>query len=132
MPKIQKSFFETEIDRIYNESPFRSEMYLKIRKSKAFMEKFYTEKIELNEIAKAAFMSRFHYVRIFQRMYGLTPRAYLRDLRISKAKALIKNGEPITRVCFEIGYESLPTFSSVFKKCTGYSPKEYQQVNKAI
>lgn len=132
MPKIQKSFFETEIDRIYNEGPFRLEMYLQIRKSKAFMEKFYTEKIELNEIAKAAFMSRFHYVRIFQRMYGLTPRAYLRDLRISKAKALIKNGEPITRVCFEIGYESLPTFSSVFKKCTGYSPKEYQQVNKAI
>lgn len=132
MSKKQKSFFETEIERIYKDIPFRPEMYLKIRQSKAFMENSYQEKIELDDIAKAAFLSRFHYVRIFQRMYGLTPRAYLRDIRISKAKALIKKGETITQVCFEIGYESLPTFSSVFKKCTGYSPKEYQQLNKAI
>lgn len=132
MPKKQKSYFETEVERIYKETPFRSEMYQQIRRSKAFMERFYTDNIALNDIAKAAFLSRFHYVRIFQRMYGLTPRAYLRDLRISKAKELIKKGMPITQVCFAKGYESLPTFSSVFKKCTGYSPKEYQQINKAI
>lgn len=132
MPKKQKSYFETEVERIYKEIPFRPEMYQQIRRSKAFMERFYTDNIALNDIAKAAFLSRFHYVRIFQRMYGLTPRAYLRDLRISKAKELIKKGMPITQVCFAIGYESLPTFSSVFKKCTGYSPKEYQQINKAI
>ena len=95
------------------------------------MERFYTEKIELNDLAKAAFMSRFHYVRIFQRMYGLSPRNYLRDLRISKAKILIKEGLSITQVCFDIGYESLPTFSAVFKKCTGYSPKEYQGINES-
>ena len=90
------------------------------------MEKYYSDRVELNDLAKAAFMSRFHYIRIFQRIYGLTPRAYLRDLRIAKAKDLIKKGLSITHVCFEIGYESVPTFSSLFKKCTGYTPKEYQ------
>ena len=95
------------------------------------MEKYYTDRIELNDLAKAAFMSRFHYVRIFQRMYGLTPRVYLRDLRISKAKELIKKGLSITQVCFEVGYESVPTFSSLFKKCTGYTPKEYQNLHKS-
>lgn len=95
------------------------------------MEKFYADRVELNDLAKAALMSRFHYVRIFQQMYGLTPRAYLRDLRISKAKGLIRNGLSITQVCFEIGYESVSTFSTVFKKCTGYTPREYQRIHKS-
>ena len=79
------------------------------------MDRYYAEKIELNDLAAAAFMSRFHYVRMFQQMYGLTPRVYLRDLRIAKAKALLIEGLPITQVCFDIGYESLPTFSAAFK-----------------
>ncbi|WP_196761436.1 helix-turn-helix transcriptional regulator [Pseudoalteromonas luteoviolacea] len=89
-------------------------------------------KLELDDLANAAFLSRFHYVRVFKRMYGLTPRVYLRNLRLNKAKDLIKNGISITTVCFDIGYESPSTFSSVFKKCTGYSPKEYQQLHSAI
>ena len=48
-----------------------------------------------------------------------------------KAKALIQAGVPITQVCGDVGYESLPTFSSVFKKCTGHSPKVYQQRHKS-
>jgi AraC-like DNA-binding protein len=131
MPNRPKTFFESELERIYSEIPLRPEHYLQVRQSKVFMEKFYTSKISLHDLAKAAFMSRFHYVRIFQRMYGLTPRTYLRDLRISKAKTLIKKGIPITQACYDVGYESLPTFSSVFKKCTGYSPKNYQQLHKS-
>ncbi len=130
MSEKPKTFFENEVDRIYREGSFRPEQYVQIRQSKAFMEKCYSDKIELNDLAKEAFMSRFHYVRIFQRMYGLTPRAYLRDLRISKAKTLIKQGLPITQVCFDVGYESVTTFSSVFKKCTGYTPREYQRIHK--
>lgn len=130
MSEKPKTFFENEVDRIYREGSFRPEQYVQIRQSKAFMEKSYSDKIELNDLAKEAFMSRFHYVRIFQRMYGLTPRAYLRDLRISKAKTLIKQGLPITQVCFDVGYESVTTFSSVFKKCTGYTPREYQRIHK--
>ena len=119
------------MDRIYSGSSLRSEQYVQVRQSKAFMEKFYSNRVELNDLAKAAFMSRFHYVRMFQRMYGLTPRAYLRDLRISKAKSLIKKGLSITQVCFEVGYESASTFSSVFKKCTGYTPREYKRLHNS-
>ncbi|MDO6428551.1 AraC family transcriptional regulator [Thalassotalea sp. 1_MG-2023] len=132
MSTPNKTFFETAIDRIYQEDSFSPKMYAQVRLSKAYMEKFYIEKIQLDDIAKTAFLSRFHYVRVFQRMYGVTPRAYLRDIRVLKAKKLLKKGEPITAVCFGVGYDSLPTFSSVFKKCTGYTPKDYQRINKAI
>jgi len=127
MSEQPKSFFQTEIERLYSEDPIRPEQYAKVRQSKAFMENFYSDKVELDDLAKAAFMSRFHYNRMFQRIYGLSPRNYLRDLRIAKAKILLKQGLTITQVCFEVGYESVTTFSTVFKKCTGHSPKAFQK-----
>ncbi|PSW06374.1 AraC family transcriptional regulator [Photobacterium rosenbergii] len=127
MPSPPKTYYEQEIDRLYSEIPLRPKQNALIRQSKAFMEKHHSERVELNDLAEAAFMSRFHYVRIFKQMYGVTPRNYLRDMRISKAKALLRKGNPITQTCYDVGYESLTTFSSVFKKCTGYSPREFQK-----
>lgn len=131
MSSAPKSYYEKEIERIYSEGPMRPQHYLLIRQSKAFMEEYHSERIELGDLAKAAFMSRFHYVRIFKQIYGVTPRSYLKDMRISKAKALLRAGHSITHTCLEVGYESLTTFSSVFKKCTSYSPKEFQKLNKS-
>jgi AraC-like DNA-binding protein len=126
--QLTKSFFEQEVERIV-EKGLPSHYYAHIRQSKAFIDKFYSAKIDSKEMAAAAFMSRFHYIRIFQQVYGRTPRRYLQDLRIEKAKELLRNGEQVTQVCFCIGYESLPTFSKIFKRGTGYSPKAYQDMN---
>ncbi|WP_261841191.1 helix-turn-helix domain-containing protein [Aliamphritea ceti] len=131
MPKTLRTFFESELERIYSEEVLSPEKYEQVRQSRTFMNKYFSEKLELDDLAKAACMSRFHFVRIFQRMYGLTPRVYLRDLRISKAKDLIKTGLSVTQVCLEVGYESVPTFSSVFKKCTGCTPREYQRMHNS-
>ncbi|WP_422938715.1 helix-turn-helix domain-containing protein [Vreelandella venusta] len=131
MPEKPKSYFESEVDRLYTEELFRAELYVQVRRSKALMENYYSERIEVNELAKTALMSRFHYIRTFQSMYGLTPRSYLRDLRIKQAKNLLRSGLSVTEVCFAVGYESLPTFSSVFKKCTGYTPRDYQWLHKS-
>jgi AraC-like DNA-binding protein len=129
--KPVKTFYEQEIDRITEKHFLPQHKYVQVRQSKAFMEKYHAEKIELEKIASAAFMSRFHYIRIFQQVYGVSPRQYLRDIRINKAKELIKRGMSITQVCFEVGYDSLPTFSTAFKKGTGSSPKAYQEINKS-
>ncbi|MGF1788007.1 helix-turn-helix transcriptional regulator [Photobacterium swingsii] len=126
-----KTYYEKELDRLASEDSIQPKQYALIRQSKAFMEKYYSENIELNDLAKAAFMSRFHYVRVFKRMYGITPRHYLKDMRISKAKVLLRQGHSITHTCFEVGYESVTTFSSVFKKSTGYSPREFQKHHKS-
>jgi AraC-like DNA-binding protein len=129
MKNPSKTFFEREVDRLIKEYGLPDYQYVYIRQSKAFMEKYYREKIELDEIAAAAFMSRFHYIRIFQKVYGMTPRQYLRDLRIEKAKELLKKGRSVTQVCIDIGYASLPTFSKIFKRGTGVSLRTYQKQN---
>lgn len=129
MDKHSKTFFEQEVERIIEEESLAPHYYASLRQSKSFMEKYYSDKIELEEISAAACMSCFHYIRIFQQVYGRTPRRYLRDLRIEKAKEMLKKGRSVTQVCFDVGYESLPTFSTVFKRGTGYSPKIYQELN---
>ncbi len=131
MQNSSKTFFEQEVDRIAKEHGLPEHHYIQVRQSKAFMEQYLSEKIELEKIAAAAFMSRFHYIRIFQQVYGITPRQYLRDLRINKAKELLKQGMSVTQVCFEVGYDSLPTFSSAFKRGAGISPRMYQELNNS-
>lgn len=132
MPSPPKTFYEFELDRLHSEISLPAKQYILIRQSKKFMETYYSEKIELNELAKAAFMSRFHYVRVFKQVYGITPRSYLRDMRISKAKQFLKEGFSITDTCYKVGYESLATFSSTFKRSTGYSPREFKDFYKKV
>ncbi len=125
------TFFVRELERISQNYLRMEHQYVQIRQSKAFMEQYYSEKIELENLAAAAFMSRFYYIRIFKQIYGITPRQYLRDLRIHKAKELLKKGLPVTQVCYDVGYESLPTFSTAFKRGTGHSPSEFQKMNNS-
>lgn len=129
MSKRAKTFYEQEVERIMKQHSLPRHHYVYVRQSKAFMEKYHGDKIELDQIAAAAFMSRFYYIRIFQQVYGMTPRQYLRDFRIRKAKELLKKRYSVNRVCLDVGYDSLPTFSNVFKRGTGYSPKAYQELN---
>lgn len=124
----KKSYYETELERIAQEHYLPEYQYIRIRQSKVFMEKYYGDKIELDKMASAACMSRFHYIRLFQSIYGTTPRQFLRDIRMLRAKVLIKKGVSIAQVCMEVGYDSLPTFSTAFKKGTGYSPGQYQRL----
>ena len=123
---MTKTFYEREIERIEKDVLLSRHLYVQVRQSKAFMERNYAEQIDAKKMAAAASMSRFHYIRIFRSIYGVTPRRYLRDLRMAKAKKMLANNRSVTDVCFDVGYESLPTFSSAFKRATGFSPKRYQ------
>jgi len=131
MTPEKKTYFEIQLDKIAKEHYLPEYYYVQVRQSKSFMEKYLSEKIDLKKIASTAFMSRFHYTRIFKRVYGRSPRQYLKDLRMNKGKDLLKQGLNISQVCVEVGYDSLPTFSNAFKKATGYSPGEYQNLNKS-
>lgn len=123
-----KTYFEAEVDKIVKEHYLPAYHYVRVRQSRAFMEKYLSEQIEVEKIASVACMSRFHFIRIFKRAYGLSPRQYLRDLRMTKGKELLKQGLNVSEVCVEVGYDSLPTFSHAFKRATGYSPKAYQNL----
>ncbi len=125
------NFYRQQLELVAERSGLPEYLYVQVRHSKHFMEQYYSGKIELEKIAAAAFMSRFHYIRMFQQVYGVTPRQYLRDLRISKAKELLQEGRDVTSVCFEVGYDSVSTFSCTFKRGTGHAPAAYRALYKS-
>ncbi|MEM6265231.1 MAG: helix-turn-helix transcriptional regulator, partial [Bacteroidota bacterium] len=59
--------------------------------------------------------------------YGLTPRQYLMDIRIEKSKVFLKTGLSVTETCFAVGFESVGSFSSLFKRKTGMPPAQFQK-----
>ena len=71
--------------------------------------------LDLDELARAAHFSRYHFLRAFRRAYHATPHGYLTRKRIERAKELLAQSElTVTEICFEVGFESLGSFSNWF------------------
>ena len=85
------------------------------------------KEVNLDLLAHVRFTSKFHLLRLFKRYYGQTPKQYLIERRIEKAKELLKKGMPVTEVCFDVGFESPCSFSTLFKTRTGRTPAEYKK-----
>jgi len=83
--------------------------------------------LDLAQLASIAHCSKFHLVRAFQAAYRETPHRYQVRCRIERAKALLaETSMRVTDICFEVGFESLGTFSSRFREITGWAPSVYR------
>ncbi|WP_315822481.1 helix-turn-helix transcriptional regulator [Paraflavitalea speifideaquila] len=76
---------------------------------------------------KACF-SRFHFHRLFSRIYRKTPHQYLTRKRLDKAQELLAQNKGVTEVCNEVGFESISSFSVLFKKEVGIGPQHYRNM----
>jgi AraC-like DNA-binding protein len=105
-------------------------LYRRIVNAKLFIEQNYASAIALNDISDEAYFSKYHFIRLFKKIYGKTPHQYLTAIRIDKAKLLLATNLSVTEVCYAVGFESLTSFTALFKRYTKVSPSFYQQ--KAI
>src|SRR3954469_1834979 len=103
-----------------------TELYERIIAAKLFIDENYQEQLNLEEISQKAFLSRFHFHRLFLQVYKRTPHQYLTSKRIDKAKNLLAENKKVTEVCNEVGFESLGSFSVLFKKEIGFAPQYYR------
>ncbi len=102
-------------------------LYCRIVQAKLFIDRNYEESIDAGEIANEACYSKFHFIRTFKIIYGKTPHQYLTSVRIEKAKELLENGTSVTDACFSVGFESLGSFITLFKRRAGLTPSEYRR-----
>ncbi|HEY6505589.1 MAG TPA: AraC family transcriptional regulator [Chitinophagaceae bacterium] len=106
-----------------------SDIYQRLVTAKIYIDENYHEPIDLEQISQQAFLSRFHFHRLFTKVYKKTPHQYLTQTRMEAAKLLLaKEGISITDVCNKIGFESPGSFSSLFRKQSGYSPQYYRNI----
>lgn len=103
-------------------------IYQRIVRAKLFIDTHYAEQIDVRKIAGEAYFSRFHFIRLFKSIYGKTPHQYVISVRIAKAKNLLLLSSNIAEVCFAVGFDSVTSFSSLFRRATGFSTAAYRKV----
>jgi len=106
--------------------------YRRLVQAKLFIDAHFDEPINLDAIADEAYFSKFHFIRIFKKTYLLTPYQYLVQVRLEKAKLLLQSAIPVIDACYACGFESIPSFTTLFKKTTGYTPAAYRQLQLAL
>ncbi len=98
-----------------------------IRLARQFLHRHYHTPITVEDVSREVALSPYHLIRAFRSAYNQTPYQYLVDLRIAKAKELLRNSDlSITEICASVGYNSLGSFSTLFRKTTGVSPRTYR------
>jgi AraC-like DNA-binding protein len=103
-----------------------------MRRAHDLIDRDYAERLDLDALAREAGYSKFHFARTFAVAYGETPRAYLSRRRVERAKNLLRTANlTITEVCFLVGFESLGSFSALFRRLVGESPSSYRTRNVA-
>jgi len=107
-------------------------LYRRIVKAKLFIDEHFAENIDLDNIADTAFFSKFHFIRIFNKTYSKTPHQYLTSVRIEKSKLLLQTNMPVAEVCYAVGFDSVSSFTGLFKRVTRTTPSAYQQEQQKI
>jgi AraC-like DNA-binding protein len=87
----------------------------------------YAGEIEVDDMARAAGLSRAHFSREFKRAFGESPHAYLLTRRLERAAALLRTTDrSVSDICFSVGLRSLGSFTTSFARTYGLSPAAYR------
>jgi len=87
-----------------------------------YIEANYPENLSLQQLAEIAQLSSFHLTLVFRHAVGLPPHAYLNQVRVNRAKALIMAGEPIAQVAYATGFVDQSHLTRRFKQILGVTP----------
>ena len=100
---------------------------VRLRRVRDRMDREYAQPLDVEALARDAYMSAGHFSRAFRQAYGESPYAYLMTRRIERAMALLRQGDlSVTEVCVAVGCSSLGTFSSRFTELVGVAPSVYR------
>src|ERR1051325_10782173 len=100
----------------------------RLGRARDFIDHCYDHPLSLEQISEKACFSRYHFLRLFRQAFNKTPHQYLIERRLEKAKELLGGDElRVTDVCFEVGFQSLGSFSTLFHKYVGHAPVIYRE-----
>ncbi|MDH3710231.1 MAG: AraC family transcriptional regulator [Cyclobacteriaceae bacterium] len=101
----------------------------RIKRIYDLVEVHYSRKIDLQEAASLANLSKEAFCRYFKRMTRLTFTEFVNHYRIDMAKKILLQGSQINDACFECGFESISYFNRVFKRVTGTNPMAFKKAH---
>lgn len=92
------------------------------------IDRAYAEQLDIAALARSASVSPAYFSRSFKAAFGETPHQYLMSRRMERAKALLRDADTsVTEVCLSVGFTSLGSFSTQFRRFVGASPSAYRE-----
>ncbi len=118
---------ELRLEGVSTKRPVPLELLAQLRRARDHVDRYYRDPLDLDELAKVAGASKYHFARSFEATYGETPIRYLTRRRIERAQDLLRTANlTITEVCMLVGFSSLGSFSSRFTQLVGETPTAYR------
>ena len=103
------------------------DLLVHLRQARDHIDRHYATDLDLDDLARVACVSKYHFVRSFEATYGETPIRYLTRRRIERAQDLLRTANlTVTEVCMLVGFASLGSFSARFTQLVGENPTEYR------
>ncbi|MBX2875632.1 MAG: helix-turn-helix domain-containing protein [Saprospiraceae bacterium] len=106
--------------------------HFKLKKITTFIQQHVEEEIRTQQLAEILGLSVFHFIRMFKKSVGETPRQYVNRIKMEKAKdMLLRTNLSITQICYETGFSSPSHFSRVFHQAYGHTPLKFRNQTRS-
>jgi AraC-like DNA-binding protein len=106
----------------------RLEIFRRVSLARNWMDENFHAPISLEDIAAMASMNSQHFLRMFKQVYCITPHQYLIDRKLQKAKSLLESTKmTVNDICLTVGFESVFSFSILYKKRFGIPPSRLRK-----
>jgi AraC family transcriptional regulator len=109
----------------------RIELYKRLSRAMDILRSGFCEEISLDQLAKEASLSKYHFLRLFRTAYNLSPYQYIQHLRIKKATLLLTDSNmAIADLAILLGFDNSQSFSRLFYQRVGLYPSQYRLQSK--
>jgi transcriptional regulator GlxA family with amidase domain len=99
-----------------------------LHSARVVIDETFEQPLNIQQIASQAGFSHYHFIRFFHRIYGITPHQYLTRKRIQQAQRLLATSKlSVTEICLAVGFQSLGSFSTLYRRQTGYAPLAHRR-----
>lgn len=105
----------------------RLELYRRVLRGKSYLDETMAQVFDLEDAARTACLAPHHFHRTFRSAFGVTPYSYVTARRIATARRLLaETRRTVAEICATVGYESLPSFTTRFRRIVGVTPGEFR------
>lgn len=126
--QVQRGVFRQAEQLPAARSATRLELYRRLNFAREYMLANLDQDVTIAELAQIAALSPWHFLRTFRNIFGITPHAWLTQQRLETAVALLAgSNRSITDIGLDVGFQSLGSFSTLFRKHYHVSPRQYRQ-----
>ena len=107
---------------------FTTDVFVRLCRARDVLREEQDRPLTIDEVAREAAMSPFHFIRRFSAVFGDTPHQVRIKARLDRARLMLASGErSVTEICMEVGFSSHGSFSTLFARRVGVSPSEYRR-----